>query len=115
MSIVPGSLYAQAGTVVVAALDGAGIDKGEGKWFAQVSLTVEDGGGNPVGNVEVFYNFGGETKKQKTNGNGQLTVKSETFEGGPDSVIFNIPRVNHPSYDAAGSLTSITIYAPWAA
>ncbi len=101
-----------AGAVIIAAMNGAGIDKGEGKWFAQVTFTVE-GPGGPLANVQVRCRFtGGEAKWKTTNGNGQISRKSETFEGGPNSVTFTVTNVNHPDYDAGASLTSITINRP---
>ncbi len=108
MVIASGSLSAQTGPVV-AALNAQSIDKGEGKWYARVTVTVENSG-NPAGNIKVFYNFGGGIKAKKTNGNGRFTAKSETFEGGPDCVTFTITNLN----DANGGTPSIEVCAPWA-
>ncbi len=103
--------------VIISALVGQGIDKGEGKWFAEATLTavaVDANGSTPKANVMVTYNFGGENKTAQTGANGQLSLSSETFEGGgTPSVVFTITNVNDPDYDAAGSMTTATILDPW--
>ena len=102
-----------AGAVVVADLQGQGTIKEGIKWYATVTLTVEDGG-TPVAGVKVFYTWTpGESKECKTKGNGQCTIKSQTIENpNVTSITFTVDNVNDPNYDPGGSVTSITINRP---
>ncbi len=101
------------GDIIVSELEPNGIDLGEGKWMAEVTITVMDDIGPITGGLEVAYKFGaGEVKQAIPDADGTLTVTSESFEEGPDSVLFRIDHLDHPQYNPAASVTEIVVEKP---
>ncbi len=95
------------GAVAVSNIAPQGFDLGEGKWMGEAVVTITDSVGTSVDGVKVSYRFGaGEVKASKTQADGTVKVSSETFEGGPEQVIFTVTNVKHPQYDAAANLMS---------
>ncbi|RME44187.1 MAG: hypothetical protein D6791_13740, partial [Chloroflexi bacterium] len=106
------------GTTHVTNLTGGSTPLEGTKWFATVTLTVQNGAGSVKGYKVVYHWTPGESKTCKTNASGQCTVKSQTIENaGITSIDFTVDNVIDPKpggdvFDPAGSITTITIPRP---
>ena len=103
------------GTMTVGSLGGSSASTGTSTWTAMVTVTVRDGGGQPVPNATVSTTWSvGAADTCVTGSSGTCSVTSDALnKKRVASVTLTVAAVTHATLTyAPGSTTSITIQRP---
>jgi PKD repeat protein len=104
-----------SGTMTVSSLAGSSTSTGKNTWSATVTITVRDGGGQPVANATVSAAWSvGAADTCVTGGAGTCAVTSDALnKKRVGSVTLTVGGVAHATLTyAPGTLTSITVLRP---